>query len=80
MVLATDDYVRIIVRRPHAYFFIGDLFKERGVIQIATPAGTTLADGSSAPLPGVYVLNADGGYVASSEISKPDLLEMLGGS
>ena len=70
--------MRIIVRRPHAYFFIGDLFKERGGIQTATSQGTTLTDGSSAPLPGIYVLDSDGGYEASSEISKQELLEMLG--
>ena len=80
MVRAADDYVRIIVRRPHAYFFIGDLFKARGGIQTATPSGTTLVDGSSAPLPGVYLLDSDGKYEASSEITKQELLKMLGGS
>lgn len=72
--------MRIIVRRPHAYFFITDLFKDRGGIQTATPQGTTLTDVSSAPLPGIYVLDSDGKYVGSSEISKADLLELLGDS
>jgi len=80
VVRAAEDYVRIIVRRPHAYFFIGDVFADRGGIQSATPQGCTLADGSSAPLPGIYVLDSDGKYEASSEISKADLLELLGDS
>ena len=80
MVRAADDYVRIIVRRPHAYFFIGDIFEDRGGIQSATPQGCSLADGSAAPLPGVYVLSPEGKYEASSPISKGELLKMLGGS
>lgn len=77
VVRAADSFVRVIVRRPHAYFFIGDLFKDRGGIKSATPGGCTLADGSTAPLPGIYVLDSDGGLEASSEVSKADLLKLL---
>ena len=77
VVRAADAYVRLIIRRPHAYFFIGDVFKDRGGIQSATPSGSTLGDGSSAPLPGIYVLNPDGSVEASSDISKADLLKIL---
>jgi hypothetical protein len=80
VVRAAEDYVRIIVRRPHAYFFITDLFNNRGGIKTATPQGTTLTDGSSAPLPGIYVLDSAGKYEASAEISKADLVEILAGS
>ena len=80
MVRAADDYVRIIVRRPHAYFFIRDIFKDRGGLRSATLQGSTRADGSSAPLPGIYVLDSDGKYEASSEISKRELLKLLGGA
>lgn len=72
--------MRLIIRRPHAYFFIGDLFEDRGGIKSATPAGCTLADGSTAPLPGIYVLSSDGTFEASSGISKPGLLKVLGES
>lgn len=69
--------MRLIIRRPHAYFFIGDLFEDRGGIKSATPAGCTLADGSIAPLPGIYLLDADGSFVASSTVSREELLDLL---
>ena len=78
MVRAADVYVCLIIRRPHAYFFIGDIFEDRGGIKSATPKGCSLADGSTAPLPGVYVLDSDGSFEASSAISKAELLKMLG--
>lgn len=78
MVRAADGYVRVIVRRPHAYFFIGDIFEDRGGIKSATPKGCSLADGSTAPLPGIYVLGSDGSFEASSGISKAELLKMFG--
>ncbi len=80
MVRAADNYVRVIIRRPHAYFFIGDIFADRGGIESATAQGCSLADGSTAPLPGIYVLGSDGTYEASSGISKAGLLKMLGDS
>jgi len=70
--------VRVIIRRPHAYFFINDLFEGRGGIKSATPAGCTLADGSTAPLPGIYVLDADGKVEGSSTVARQGLLKMLG--
>lgn len=78
VVRAADNFVRVIVRRPHAYLFIGNLFEDRGGIKSATPGGCTLADGSTAPLPGIYVLDSDGAFEASSEVSKAGLLKLLG--
>lgn len=72
--------MRVIVRRPHAYFFIADLFEDRGGIKSATPGGCTLADGSTAPLPGIYVLDSDGRFEASSEVSEAAILKLLGES
>lgn len=70
----------MIIRRPHAYFFINDLFEDRGGIKAATPAGCTLADGSTAPLPGVYVLDAEGKIEGSSAVTREGLLKLLGAS
>ena len=77
---ASNDFVRIIVRRPHAYTFIEETFKERGGVRSATPAGCTLADGSTAPLPGVYFLDADGKLIDSAPLadsSAEDLLAVM---
>ena len=77
---AADGFVRVIIRRPHAYFFINDRFEDRGGIESASPAGCTLADGSTAPLPGVYVLDADGNVEGSSTVARAGLLKLLGSS
>ena len=78
MIRAADDYVRIIIRRPHAYIFLRELYANRRGVKFDTPQGGTLADGIVVPLPGIYVLNADGKVQASSAISKPELLKALG--
>ena len=84
MVQAADDYVRVIIRRPHAYFFLGDLFRDRGGLKGATPSGSTLGDGSAAPLPGVYVLDSQGKFEASTGLTgsadRDELVRILAGS
>lgn len=67
----------MIIRRPHAYFLIDRLFEEQGGIRTGTPAGCLLENGSIAPLPGVYVLDADGKLEANSSVSRELLLELL---
>ena len=72
--------MRVIIRRPHAYFFIEDTFEDRGGISSATPAGCKLADGSTAPLPGVYFLDEEGkhaGSVALAGASAEQLLDAM---
>ena len=73
--------MRVIVRRPHAYWFIQDHTEERGGIRQARPSGVTLADGSDAPLPGVYVLGADDRILASVDLlagdPRAELLKVL---
>jgi len=64
-VAAAEPFVRIIVRRPHAYFFLDDLYADRGGIRSATPEGATVGDGATAPLPGIYVLDAEGRLLGS---------------
>ena len=81
MVAAADEYVRVIIRRPHAYFFLADTFADRGGISSGSPAGCVLADGTTAPLPGIYLLDADGGFLASvalmSASAGDDLVDAL---
>lgn len=57
---AAQDFVRIIIRRPHAYFFLERAFADAGGIESGIPAGCRIADGTLAPLPGLYLVSAEG--------------------
>ncbi len=78
MVRAAEDFVRVVIRRPHAYTFLQELFESRGGIQSATPAGCRIADGTTAPLPGIYFLDATGEFLESvalmDALARVDLL------
>ena len=73
-------FVRVIVRRPHAYFFLKEKFDTGGSL-MGTMTGVTFGDGTVVPLPGIYVLNTEGVVenqvaIASSD-AKEDLLNAL---
>jgi hypothetical protein len=83
VIQASKNLVRVIVRRPHAYFFIKDkLAPKTSPTMKGTPAGVTFSDGTVAPLPGAYLMNAEGVVEASVALSNRDakskLLKMLG--
>ena len=70
----------MIVRRPHAYFFLKDKFETQGSLQ-GTTTGVTFGDGTVAPLPGIYLMNTEGVVenqvaIASGD-AKEDLLKAL---
>ena len=78
VVSATDDYVRIIIRRPHAYWFLNETFAEEGGIASATPAGCVTQDGTVLPLPGLFVVDSEGIFLASTTIhSVEEVVDML---
>jgi hypothetical protein len=83
VVRAADGYARVIIRRPHAYFFLQDTFDERGGIRSATPAGCVLADGTTAPIPGIYLLDENGEFLESVALTGAtaggDLVDALDG-
>ena len=70
----------MIVRRPHAYFFLKDKFETQGTLQ-GTTIGVTFGDGTTAPLPGIYLMNAEGVVETTVAIAsgnaKKDLLKAL---
>lgn len=72
--------MRIIIRRPHAYFFIQDAFESEGGITSATPAGCKLGDGSTAPLPGVYLLDGEGVVLERVALVEGDARDTLLGA
>ena len=65
------DCVRVLVRRPHAYWFVDEHTGDRGGVVGATPAGITLGDGTTAPIPGLYLLSAQGELLGNSELVSP---------
>ena len=58
---ATDEYVRVIIRRPHAYWFLIDLNGGEDAARNinATPAGVVIDDGDLLPIPSLFFLDAD---------------------
>lgn len=73
--------MRVIVRRPHAYFFLNAQFKDQGGVVSGTPQGCVLGDGTPVPIPGVYVLRGEGDVERSvalaSKDSRSELLNAL---
>ena len=74
--------MRVIVRRPHAYFFLDEQFEDQGGVVSGTPQGCVLGDGTPVPIPGVYVLSSGGdveGSVAlAGKNAREELLKALG--
>lgn len=77
VVRASEEFVRIIIRRPHAYFVLDEWFKDQGGCVSATPEGMVLGDGGTVPLPGLYVLNAEGVVVTSAGLVGEDARSTL---
>lgn len=82
MVRAADPFVRVLVRRPHAYFFLGEYLAPDGSGMSGAVDGVTLDGGRRLPIPGVYVLDAAGEPLASVSLlaaeGRERLLEALG--
>lgn len=53
---AAGDYVRLLIRRPHAYWFLEATYGESGGLGTAEPSGARTGSGERLPLPGLYVL------------------------
>lgn len=78
VIRAAGDYVRIIIRRPHAYGFLNETFADEGGVASATPAGCVTGSGTQLPLPGLYVIDSEGGVVATTTIrSVAEVVEIL---
>ncbi len=69
--------MRVIVRRPHAYFFLDAQFEDQGGVASGTPQGCVLGDGTPVPSPGVYVLSADGDVEGSVALAGKNAREEL---
>jgi hypothetical protein len=77
VVQASEAFVRVIIRRPHAYFFLSELFKEQGGVASGTPQGCVLGDGTPVPIPGVYLLSPKGEVLANVALVGKDANQEL---
>ena len=81
VVRATEAYVRVIIRRPHAYSFLNETFADEGGVASSTPAGCVTGKGTELPLPGLYVVDSEGRFMVATPIQSVDeVLGMLGDS
>ena len=77
MVRAADPFVRVLVRRPHAYFFLGEYLAPEGSRMSGAVDGVTLDDGTRLPIPGVYVLDSTGEPLARAGLLGADAMDRL---
>lgn len=76
---AAQDWVRILIRRPHAYSFLDQTYAAEGGIASAAPAGCVTANGTELPLPGLYLLDESGTPLGALGIlDVPSVLSALG--
>lgn len=85
MIAATEGWVRLLVRRPHAYWFLEE-HTDVWEVMIRpdptpdAPAGAIVLDGSRAPIPGFVLLDADGatlGTLPLRDATEADVLDAL---
>ncbi len=73
--------MRVLIRRPHAYFFLDAQFEDQGGVATGTPQGCVLGDGTPVPIPGIYILSSEGATEASVALAasnaRKKLLEAL---
>jgi hypothetical protein len=81
---ASEGFVRILIRRPHAYEFVQRYALREAEPVSADESGVVFVDGGRAPIPGLYVLDADGRVLASVPLldsrAKEALLRALEGT
>ncbi len=83
VVEGAQGFVTVIIRRPHAYWFlekIAGLNRQTDTI-IATPRGLELPKGGTLPIPGIYFLDADQAVLGEVALAEPGarrkLLELM---
>ena len=87
VVAGSQDFVRIIIRRPHAYWFLMDVGggddTSRSIS--ATPAGVVIDDGDLLPIPSFFFLDSDKQVLGNVALAEPaagekvlDLMAELG--
>lgn len=77
MVRASEGFVRILIRRPHAYQFVERHVRVGAELASADESGVVFVDGATAPIPGIYVLDADERILGSASLLAADAKETL---
>ena len=88
IVEGSEPFVRVIIRRPHAYWFLEEIAgNDRGAGRVlATPSGLDL-DGKLLPIPGIFFIDPDRAVLDRVALSGDDarnrllrVMEQLGSS
>jgi hypothetical protein len=67
--------VRIIIRRPHAYWFLSELGREQEPMSVsATPAGVVIDGGNLLPIPSFFFIDPDQNVLGNIALAQPDAL------
>ncbi len=70
--------MRVIIRRPHAYFILQDMLSGEGGLVDASDSGVVSAEGTNLPIPGIYLLDAQGKLLDYTSFTTPrELVEKL---
>lgn len=69
--------MRVLVRRPHAYTFLGEYLAPADSQMTGAVDGVTLEDGTRLPIPGVYVLDSSGDPLGRVSLLAEDAAEQL---
>ena len=75
IVEGSQDFVRIIIRRPHAYWFLSELGREQEPMSVsATPAGVVIDGGNLLPIPSFFFIDPDQNVLGNIALAQPDAL------
>ena len=78
IVRLSERYVTLIIRRPHAYWFleqVSDLGENAAVLAI--PSGLKLPSGEILPIPSVFVLDGDREVLAQVALADSNAASLL---
>ena len=75
IVEGSRDFVRIIIRRPHAYWFLFELDGEEEPRNVsATPDGVVINDGDLLPIPSFFFIDTDHNVLGNVGLAQSDAL------
>jgi len=75
IVEGSQNFVRIIIRRPHAYWFLFELDGEEEPMSVsATPEGVVINQGDLLPIPSFFFIDPDRNVLGNVGLAQPDAL------
>ncbi len=79
IVMGSEPFVRIIIRRPHAYWFLEDIGGADKATDsvLATPRGLTISGGELLPIPGIFFIDPDRAVLGRVALTDADARDRL---